>query len=97
MADPGNLQYFQTALMNLVSKANKLRLTLHIGMGISSLYNLTTNMPGDHPYERLRSEVHIVTPEAQTKPSIKQIPQDHPKTFERRRQRKHKGFESIQT
>ena len=39
VANPGTLQHFQTALMNLVSEANKLKLTLSTGLGLSSPYD----------------------------------------------------------
>ena len=57
VADPGVLQYFQTALVNLISEAGKIGLSLPIGLGVSSLYELTT--PGIQPPGKLRSEVHI--------------------------------------
>ncbi|KAK1551617.1 hypothetical protein Q3G72_001401 [Acer saccharum] len=56
-ADPGILQHFQAALVNLISEASKIGLSLPIGLGVSSPYELTT--PGIHPPGRLRSEVHI--------------------------------------
>ena len=74
VADLGTLQHFQTALMNLVSEANKLGLTLPIGLGIFSPYDLITSMHGDYPPGRLRLEVHIATPEAETKPSMEETP-----------------------
>ena len=45
VANPGALQHFQTALINLVSKANKLGLSLPIGLRISSPYDLTIGTP----------------------------------------------------
>ncbi|KAK0582824.1 hypothetical protein LWI29_029953 [Acer saccharum] len=50
---------------------------------------LTT--PGIHPPGRLRSEVHIATPDAQARQSTEETPQDHPEDFEGRKQRKGKG------
>ncbi|KAK0575692.1 hypothetical protein LWI29_005288 [Acer saccharum] len=50
---------------------------------------LTT--PGIHPLGRLRSEVHIATPDAQARQSTEETPQDHPEDFEGRKQRKGKG------
>ena len=75
VVDPRTLQHFQTALMNLVSEANKIGLSLPIGMGVSSPYKLTTSTPGNHPLGRLRSEIHITTPDAQTKPFMGDTPQ----------------------
>ena len=54
IVDPGTLQHFQTALMNLVNDASKIGLSLPIGLGVSSPYELTTNTPGNHPLGRLR-------------------------------------------
>ncbi|KAK0607243.1 hypothetical protein LWI29_012044 [Acer saccharum] len=88
-ADPGTLQHFQTALINLISKGKKIGLSHPIGMGISSPYELTTF--GNQPPRRLRSEVHIATSDAQARPSIEETPQDHPESFEGRKQRKGKG------
>ena len=48
-ADLGVLQHFQTALVNLISEASKIGLSLPIGLGVSSPYELTT--PGIHPPE----------------------------------------------
>ena len=58
------LQHFHTALVNLVNEANKIGLTLPIGLGASSSYELTTSAPGSHPTGRLRSEVHVRSEEA---------------------------------
>ncbi|KAK1583619.1 hypothetical protein Q3G72_025597 [Acer saccharum] len=88
-ADPGVLQHFQTALVNLISEASKIGLSLPIGLEVSFPYELTTlgiQSPG-----RLRSEVHIITPDAQARQSTKETPQDHPENFEGRKQRKGKG------
>ena len=46
--DQGTLQHFQTALMNLVSEANKIGLSLPIGLGVSSPYELM-NASGSQP------------------------------------------------
>ena len=56
------LQHFHTALVNLVNEANKIGLTLPIGLGASSPYELTANALGNHPTGRLRSEVHAQLP-----------------------------------
>ncbi|KAK0585121.1 hypothetical protein LWI29_023661 [Acer saccharum] len=40
---------------------------------------------------RLWSEVHIATPDAQARQSTEETPQDHPESFEGRKQRKGKG------
>ena len=87
--DLGTLQHFQTALMNMVSKASKIGLSLPIGPGVSSPYELM-NASGNLPPGRLRSEVHAATPGDQTRPSSEETPQDHPEAFERRRQKKGK-------
>ena len=50
--DPGTLQHFQTALMNLVSEAGKIGLSLPIGLGVSSPYELM-NTSGNLPPGRL--------------------------------------------
>ncbi|KAK0570796.1 hypothetical protein LWI29_006672 [Acer saccharum] len=89
VADPGVLQHFQTVLVNLISEASKIGLSLPIGLGISSHYELTT--PGVHPPERIRLEVHIATLDAQAIQSTEETPQDHPENFEGRKQRKGKG------
>ena len=70
------LQHFQTALVNLVNEANKIGLTLPIGLGASSPYELATSTPGNHPPGRLRSEVHVVTPNIQAKPTMEESPRD---------------------
>ncbi|KAK0589148.1 hypothetical protein LWI29_010326 [Acer saccharum] len=70
-------------------EASKIRLSLPIGLGISSPYELTT--PGVHPPRRIRSEVHIATPDAQAIQSTEETPHDHPENFEGRKQRKGKG------
>ncbi|KAK0595690.1 hypothetical protein LWI29_009066 [Acer saccharum] len=64
-------------------------LSLPIGLGVSSPYELTT--PGIQSPGRLRSKVHIATPDAQARQSTEETPQDHPKDFEGRKQRKGKG------
>ena len=87
--DPGVLQHFQTALVNLISEASKIGLSLPIGLGVSSPYELTT--PGVHPPGRIRSKVHIATLDAQAIQSTEETPQDHPENFEGRKQRKGKG------
>ncbi|KAK0575349.1 hypothetical protein LWI29_037705 [Acer saccharum] len=74
-ADPGILQHFQAALVNLISEASKIGLSLPIGLGVSSPYELTT--PGIHPSGRLRSEVHIAIPDTQARQSIEETPQEH--------------------
>ncbi|KAK0584960.1 hypothetical protein LWI29_021411 [Acer saccharum] len=71
-ADPGILQHFQAALVNLISEASKIGLSLPIGLGVSSPYELTT--PGTHPPGRLRSEVHITIPDTQARQSTKETP-----------------------
>ncbi|KAK0594639.1 hypothetical protein LWI29_020395 [Acer saccharum] len=86
--DPGVLQHFQTALVNLISEASKIGFSLPIGLGVSSPYELTT--PGIHPLGRLRLEVHIATPDALARQSTEETPQDHPEDFEGRKQRKGK-------
>ena len=48
LIDQGTLQHFQTALMNLVSEANKIGLSLPIGLGVSSPYDLV-NTSGSQP------------------------------------------------
>ena len=53
IVDPETLQHFQTALMNLVSEASKIGLSLPIGLGVFSPYELTTSTPGNHPPGRL--------------------------------------------
>ena len=73
ISDPGTLQHFQTALMNLVSEASKIRLPLPIGLGVSSPYELM-NTSGNLPPGRLRSEVHVATPGDQTRPSLEETP-----------------------
>ena len=78
--------------MNLVSEANKLGLSLPIGLGISSPYYLTTSTLRDHPQGRLRSKVHIVTPDAQTKPSIEEIPRITLKSSKEEDKRKEKVY-----
>ncbi|KAK0582346.1 hypothetical protein LWI29_024479 [Acer saccharum] len=88
-ADPRILQHFQAALVNLISEANKIGLSLPIGLGVSSPYELTT--PGIHPPGRLRSEVHIAIPDTQARQSTEETPQDHTEDFEGRKQRKGKG------
>ncbi|KAK0588493.1 hypothetical protein LWI29_001623 [Acer saccharum] len=88
-ADPGILQHFQAALVNLISEASKIGLSLPIGLGVSSPYELTT--PGTHPPGRLRSEVHIAIPDTQARQSTEETPQDHTEDFEGRKQRKGKG------
>ena len=88
-ADPGILQHFQAALVNLINEASKIGLSLPIGLGVSSPYELTT--PGIHPPGRLRSEVHIAIPDTQARQSTKETPQDHTDDFEGRKQRKGKG------
>ncbi|KAK0578274.1 hypothetical protein LWI29_007853 [Acer saccharum] len=88
-ADPGILQHFQAALVNLISEASKIGLSLPIGLGVSSPYELTT--PGIHPPGRLRSEVHMAIPDTQARQSTEETPQDHTEDFERRKQRKGKG------
>ena len=50
--DPGTLQHFQIALMNLVSEAGKIGLSLPIGLGVSSPYELM-NTSRDLPPGRL--------------------------------------------
>ncbi|KAK0594730.1 hypothetical protein LWI29_017950 [Acer saccharum] len=87
-ADPGILQHFQAALVNLISEASKIGLSLPIGLGVSSPYELTT--PGTHPPRRLRSEVHITIPDTQARQSTEETPQDHTEDFEGRKQRKGK-------
>ena len=87
-ADPGVLQHFQTALVNLISEASKIGLSLPIGLGVSSPCELT--IPGIQPPGRLRSEVHIATPDAQARQSTEETPQDHPEDFEGEKQRKGK-------
>ena len=52
IADPGTLQHFQAALMNLVSEANKIGLSLPIDLGVSSPYELITT-PENPPPGRL--------------------------------------------
>src|SRR5579862_9257899 len=89
ISDPGTLQQFQTALMNLVSEASKIGLSLPIGPGVSSPYELM-NAFGNLPPGRLRSEVHVAISGDQTRPSTEETPQDHPEAFERRRQKKGK-------
>ncbi|KAK0605041.1 hypothetical protein LWI29_022149 [Acer saccharum] len=89
-ADPGILQHFQATLVNLISEASKIGLSLPIGLGVSSPYELTT--PGIHPPGRLRSEVHIVIPDTQARQSTEETPQDHTEDFEGRKQRKGKGM-----
>ncbi|KAK0591666.1 hypothetical protein LWI29_005884 [Acer saccharum] len=89
VADPGILQHFQAALVNLISEASKIGLSLPIGLGVSSPYELTT--PGTHPPGRLRSEVHITIPDTQARQSTEETPQDHIEDFEGRKQRKGKG------
>ena len=71
-ADPGVLQHFQTALVNLISEASKIGLSLLIGLGVSSPYELSS--PGIQPLGRLRSEVHIVTPDACASQSTEETP-----------------------
>ena len=75
MADLGTLHHFQTALMNLVSEAQKIVLSFLVGLGISSPYDLAST-PGGLPQGRLRSEVHIATTDTQTKPSAEETPLD---------------------
>ncbi|KAK0579704.1 hypothetical protein LWI29_030124 [Acer saccharum] len=81
--------HFQAALVNLISEASKIGLSLPIGLGVSSPYELT--IPGTHPPGRLRSEVHIAIPDTQARQSTKETPQDHTEDFEGRKQRKGKG------
>ncbi|KAK0584484.1 hypothetical protein LWI29_013992 [Acer saccharum] len=81
--------HFQAALVNLISEASKIGLSLPIGLGVSSPYELTT--PGTHPPGRLRSEVHITVPDNQARQSTEETPQDHIEDFEGRKQRKGKG------
>ena len=87
--DPGTLQHFQTALMNLVSEASKIGFSLPLGLGVASPYELM-NTSGNLPPGRLRSEVHVATLGDQTRPSLEETPQDHLEAFERRRQKKGK-------
>ena len=89
MADPGTLHHFQTALMNLVSEAQKIGLSLPVGLGIPSPYDLASTLGGP-PLGRLRSEVHIATPDTQTGPSAEGTPQDQPEVQEGRERRKGK-------
>ena len=79
------LQHFHTALVNLVNEANKIGLTLPIGLGASSPYELTASAPGNHSTGRLRSEVHVATPNTQAKPSSEETPQDSPKALDEKR------------
>ena len=96
IVDPGTLQHFQTTLMNLVSEAGRIGLSLPIGLGISSPYELV-NTSGNLPPGRLRSEVHVATPSDQARPSLEETPQDHPEAFERRRQRKGKEMSNEES
>ena len=75
--------------MNPVSEASKIGLSLPIGLGVSSPYELM-NTFGNLPPGRLRLEVHVATTGDQTRPSLGEIPQDHPEVFERRKQKKGK-------
>ncbi|KAK0592866.1 hypothetical protein LWI29_026867 [Acer saccharum] len=70
-------------------EASKIGLSLPIGLGVSSPYELTT--PETHPPGRLRSEVHITIPDTQARQSTEETPQDHIEDFEGRKQRKGKG------
>ncbi|KAK0585937.1 hypothetical protein LWI29_036576 [Acer saccharum] len=79
----------RTTLVNLISEASKIGLSLPIGLGVSSPYELTTL--GIHPPGRIQSEVHIATPDAKAIQSTEETPQDHPENFEGRKQRKGKG------
>ena len=90
MADPGILHHFQTALMSLVSEAQKIGLSLPVGLGIPSPYDLAST-PGGPPLGRLRSEVHIATPDPQTDPSAEEMPQDQPEVLERKRVKEREG------
>ena len=86
------LQHFHTALVNLVNEANKIGLTLPIGLGASSPYELTTSTPGNHPLGRMRSEVHIATPSIQAEPTMEEALQDPHEVLEERRHKRGKGL-----
>ncbi|KAK0580356.1 hypothetical protein LWI29_000984 [Acer saccharum] len=73
----------------ITSEASKIGLSLPIGLGVFSPYELTT--PGNQPPRRLRLEVHIATPDAKARQSTEETPQDHLEDFEGRKQRKGKG------
>ena len=71
--DQGTLQHFQTALMNLVSEANKIGLSLPIGLGVSSPYELM-NTSGNLPSGKPRPEVHVATLEVEARPPLGEVP-----------------------
>ncbi|KAK4849371.1 hypothetical protein QYF36_024100 [Acer negundo] len=89
IVNPGTLQHLQAVLANVVSEANKLRLTLPIGLGIPSPYDLTASTLRDHPAGRLRSKVHITTSDTQVKVSIEETPKTISRILETKY--KHKG------
>src|SRR5579862_2814286 len=87
LIDQGTLQHFQTALMNLISEANKIGLSLPIGLGVSSPYDLV-NTSGSQPSGKSQPGVHVATLEAQARSPWGEVSQDHPENSERRQQKK---------
>ena len=81
VVDLGTLQHFQTALMNLVSEAGKIKLSLPIGLRVSSSNELM-NTSGNLPPGRLRLEIHVATLGDQTRPSLEETPHDYLEAFE---------------
>ena len=75
--------------MNLVSEANKIGLSLPIGLGGSSPYELM-NTSGSLPSGKPQPEVHVATLETQARPPWGEVSQDHPENSERRKQKKGK-------
>ena len=86
------LQHFHAALVNLVNEANKIGLTLPIGLGASSPYELTTSTHRNHPPGRMRSEVHIATPSLQAEPTMEEALQDPQGVLDKRRHKRGKGL-----
>ena len=73
--------------MNLVSEANKIGLSLPIGLGVSSPYELM-NVSGSQPSGKSRPGVHVATLETQARSPWGEVSQDHPENSERRQQKK---------
>ena len=91
LIEQGTLQHFQTALMNLVSEANKIGLSLPIGLGVSSPYDLV-NTSGSQPPGKPQPGIHVATLETQARPPRGEVSQDHPENSERRKQKEEKGI-----
>ena len=75
--------------MNLVSEANKIGLSLPIGLGVSSPYDLV-NTSGSQPSGKSQPGIHVATLETQARPPRGEVSQDHPENSERRKQKKGK-------